>query len=301
MRLRFLGTSAGELYPGLWCRCRNCQEARYGLPQDRRQSAALFVESGGQADTARTAPASEGILLDFPSEIANQAVRHQLELPELLYLLVTHSHGDHWFPYLLRWRSRPLERCDPDEAAPSHIGAPRFTDLPTLHIWGNAAVEAVLRRELGDNLTPYALDFHSVRARDTFQAGNFAVTALAANHDVGREEALHYVLQDGQHTLLYGLDGDTFLPETREALRAFRFDAVILEATYGFGNGKNHRNFTRLLEEAAWFRAESLLTPAGQIIATHFSPHHSPPHQKTSDYLQEQNVSAAWDGMKIDL
>jgi phosphoribosyl 1,2-cyclic phosphate phosphodiesterase len=301
MLLRCLGTSAGELYPGLWCRCRNCQQARTGEAKNRRQSAALYVEpSLPLQPTGMTRPAS-GVLIDFPSEIASQAERYGCPLPELENLLVTHSHGDHWFPYLLRWRGQPAELCAPDETATLAFGAPRFTPLPTLHIRGNAAVEAVLRRELGDNLAWFALEFQRVRSGETFTIGDFIVTAVPANHDVGREEAFHYILTDGSHTFLYGLDGDTFLSETREALRAFRFDLVILESTYGFGDGRNHRNFTRVIEEAVWFREEGLLTASGRIVATHFSPHHCPPHQETADYLQSHAIEAAWDGMEIRL
>src|SRR5437660_9388850 len=98
MLVRFLGTSAGELYPGLWCRCKSCESARTGPAENRRQSAALYVEPHDPPSTVA------GIVIDFPSEIAAQAQRHGVDLPGLRDLLVTHSHGDHWFPYLLRWR-----------------------------------------------------------------------------------------------------------------------------------------------------------------------------------------------------
>ena len=196
MRVRFLGTSAGELDPGLWCRCRNCQTARQGDARDWRQSAALYVEPGGTP--LDLAAPSRGLLLDFPSEIADQARRHCSDLPALQYLLVTHSHGDHWFPDLLAGgASQPSctalgehrGRCP--KSVPS-----RFTYLPTLHILGNAAA-SVLHRELGDDLAAFAIAFHPVRAGDTWRAGDFSVTVLEANHDVGREEALHYVVADG--------------------------------------------------------------------------------------------------------
>jgi phosphoribosyl 1,2-cyclic phosphate phosphodiesterase len=299
MILRFLGTSAGELYPGLWCRCRHCQSARQGEQRQRRLSAVLYVEPA-LAD-AHIIQESTGVLIDFPSEIASQAIQYRVELPELQYLLVTHSHGDHWFPYLMRWRMRPPECCRTGEAAPVGIGGPRFTELPDLHIWGNAAVGAALHRELGQDLAPYAVVFHPTRPRMEFTVGALTVNAVLANHDVGREEALHYILTDGRHTILYGLDGDTFLPETREALRSFQFDLVILESTYGLGDGTNHRNFARLQEEAHWLRAENLITPDGIVVATHFSPHHCPPHQETSDILHRHNIVAAWDGMEIRL
>ena len=80
MYLRFLGTSAGELYPGLWCRCRNCRSARTGGAHDLRQSAALYV-APGRAEDGPAPPA--GVLIDFPSEIAAQAGRHGVEAPAL--------------------------------------------------------------------------------------------------------------------------------------------------------------------------------------------------------------------------
>src|ERR1043166_9630186 len=70
MLLRFLGTSAGELYPGLWCRCRNCRSARMGEAQDRRQSAALYLESDALPNAAEMSNPTSGVLIDFPSEIA---------------------------------------------------------------------------------------------------------------------------------------------------------------------------------------------------------------------------------------
>jgi phosphoribosyl 1,2-cyclic phosphate phosphodiesterase len=292
MRLRFLGTSAGELYPGLWCRCANCAAARASDdPRDRRQSATVAVYPRGTDDPAGLT------LIDFPPEIASQCERHGVDLTRLERLLVTHSHGDHWFPYLLRWRARPAAVS---ETPPTDTGGPRFTPLPTLRVYGNAAVESILRRELGDHLEAYDLTHARVAAGERLTVGPLTVTPLAANHDVGREDVVHYVLTapDGA-TVLYGLDGDSFLPETRAALRAFRFDAVILESTYGLGNGRNHRNFARVIEEADWFRAEGLMKPDGRIIATHFSPHHCPPHARTAVYLAEHGVEAAYDGLEI--
>jgi phosphoribosyl 1,2-cyclic phosphate phosphodiesterase len=237
----------------------------------------------------------------MPSEIVQQAYRHKVDLPGLQYLLVTHSHGDHWFPYILRWRSRAAQLCEPGQAPPYHVGGPRFTHLPTLHIWGNTAVEAALRRELGQNLEPFAVEFHVVRPGSEFQVGDFAVTALLANHDLEREECLHYVVTERGKTVLYGLDGDSFLPATRDALRSFRLDTVVMEATFGFGEGRNHRNFARLLDEAAWLRAENLLTGAHPVVASHFSPHHCPLHQETHNFLRPHGLVPAWDGMEIKL
>ncbi len=289
MQIQFLGTSAGELYPGLWCRCHHCRTARERGGRDRRQSAALHI-------LPDTLSPEGSLLVDFPSEIADQALRHGVDLTRLGHLLVTHSHGDHWFPYLLRWRrTPPEEREDP----PVTQGGPRFTPLPRLHVYGNSAVASVLTRELGTDLEPYALEFHPVSPGEAFQAGPYHVTPVPANHDIGREQAVHYLIQQGDVAVLYGLDGDTFLPEAREILRRHRFDLVILESTFGRGDGGNHRNFARVEQEVAWLRAEGLLKPAGRVVATHFSPHHCPPHAETSAYLGERGIETAWDGLML--
>jgi phosphoribosyl 1,2-cyclic phosphate phosphodiesterase len=293
MKLRFLGTSAGELYPGIWCHCQNCEAARHGAPEDLRQSAALYIEP----DDAAGSP----MLIDFPPEIASQSLRHHVPLAAVQHLLVTHSHGDHWHPYQLRWRGRPAELVQQNEQAPTCIGGPRFTELARLHIWGNAVVEAVLQRELGVDLVYYDIEYHRIMAGEGFQAGNFRVDVVAANHDVGREEAMHFIIRDAEKTILYGLDGDTFLPETRKMLHKYRFDTVILESTYGYGDGGNHRNYSRVISEAEWFRHEGLLTKAGEIIAMHFSPHHCPPHSECCSYLARHNITAAWDGMESEV
>jgi len=301
LRVKFLGTSAGELYPGMWCRCANCEAARAGSPRDRRQSAALYIESKLVDHMGSSGTSKSAILIDFPSEIAVQAERHNVSLPEVEHLLVTHSHGDHWFPYLLRWRSRSSIPCEVGASPDVSVGGARFTELPLLHVYGNSAVEAVLKRELGDRLNDYEIEFHPIHVGQEFAVGDFGVSAVAANHDVGREDAVHYVISSGDRCMLYGLDGDTFLPAARGALQRFKFDLVVMESTYGHGNGKNHRNFERVIEEADWLRTGEMVKSGGTIVATHFSPHHCPPHQLTEAYLANWMIDAAWDGMEIEV
>ena len=54
-------------------------------------------------------------------------------------------------------------------------------------------------------------------------------------------------------------------------------------------------------EEAEWFRREGVIGDGERIVATHFSPHHGPPHQQTTEYLAGFGIEAAWDGMEIIL
>jgi phosphoribosyl 1,2-cyclic phosphate phosphodiesterase len=234
-------------------------------------------------------------LIDFPPEIVSQGWKWGVDFSLLTTLLVTHSHGDHFLPYLLRWRGRPHEITD---RPTTERGAPRFTRLPVLNVYGNAAVEARVREELGQNLSHYDLEFTRVEACRRFTAGDLQVTPVPANHDVGREDAVNYILRHGRATIFYGLDSDFPLPETWEALSEHRFDLMIFEGTYGLGTGGgNHMNFDRLIRTAERIREENLLTDTGTIMASHFSPHHCPPHPETVALLKPHGIEAAFDGL----
>src|SRR5207302_4523989 len=81
--MRFLGTSAGELYPGIWCRCASCDAARRWGGQSLRQSAcALFGDLDGQPDSPPGLPPllTGDTLFDFPPEIVSQAWRWGVDL-----------------------------------------------------------------------------------------------------------------------------------------------------------------------------------------------------------------------------
>lgn len=281
MNLRFLGTSAGELYPGIWCRCRNCESARLLGGRNLRQSACALVGAG--------------TLIDFPPEIVSQGWKWGVDFSALTTLLVTHSHGDHFLPYLLRWRARPNELA---ENPPPVKSAPRFTPLPALHVYGNAAVEARLCAELGGDPSWCDIEFTRVAAFQPFTAGELRVTPVAANHDLGREEAFNFIVETGAATLFYGLDSDFPLPETWEAFTAHRFDLMVFEATYGLGDGRNHMNFTRLRHTAGRIQESNLLRAGGTIVASHFSPHHCPNHDETEALLRPHGIVAAYDGLE---
>jgi phosphoribosyl 1,2-cyclic phosphate phosphodiesterase len=281
MNVLLLGTSAGELYPGIWCRCHNCESARRTGGRDLRQSACALLGAN--------------TLIDFPPEIVSQSWKWGVDLTALTTLLITHSHGDHFLPYLLRWR---LGSDVLTEDPPPVKSAPRFTLLPQLQIYGNAAVEARLRAELGTKLSVRDMEFTRIQPFQPFRTGALRVTPVAANHDLGSEESLNFIVESAGTTIFYGLDGDFPLPETWEAFTAHRFDLMIFEATFGLGDGRNHMNFARLRHTAGRILESNLLREGGAIVASHFSPHHCPNHAETEELLRPHGIVAAYDGMR---
>jgi len=119
MKFVFLGTSAGEQYPAFWCRCENCSKARQRGGRNIRKNSCAFI--------------SPDTLIDFPPEIFMQAERFSLQVISAEYLLVTHSHEDHFYPWMLGWRRMPSDVTLPP---PKNVVGPRFSPLKTLHIYG---------------------------------------------------------------------------------------------------------------------------------------------------------------------
>ena len=120
MKLTFLGTSAGEFYPAMWCECPYCEYARtHGGRNLRRHSCALL---------------DDDVLIDFPSHAFLTAQALGLNLRKITTLMVTHSHLDHFDPLNLITRIHPSakggwyhipQQFDPD--ALNHWVGPRFT------------------------------------------------------------------------------------------------------------------------------------------------------------------------------
>ena len=123
VKFKFLGTSAGEQYPGFWCRCQNCHQSR--------------ILGGKNIRTNSFAYIMPDCLIDMPAEAFIQDERFDVMLTDTRYLLVTHSDRDHLYPYLLRWRYlKPGTPLPP----PLDVVGPRFSEIEKLTICGNATV-----------------------------------------------------------------------------------------------------------------------------------------------------------------
>ena len=84
MKVNFLGTIAAEGGPALFCNCRYCQEAARRGGKDIRTRSQILV--------------NEDLLVDFPADTYLHKLRHGLDLSKVRYLLITHSHRDHFYP-----------------------------------------------------------------------------------------------------------------------------------------------------------------------------------------------------------
>lgn len=208
MKLTYLGTAAAEGWPAAFCNCDGCRAARrLGGRNIRTRSQALV---------------DDALLLDFPCDAWLHALRQGLDFSAVRWLLVTHSHTDHFYPAELVNRG----------GCYSH-----GMKSPTLDIFCNEAVRDYFYKAAGHELVPdveQRLRFHIVRPFECVSAGSYRVTPLPAKH-MDTEQALFYLIEREGRSLLYAHDTGRFYPEVYEFLagRAAPLSAVSLDSTSG--------------------------------------------------------------------
>ncbi|MDD2706613.1 MAG: MBL fold metallo-hydrolase [Verrucomicrobiae bacterium] len=291
MKFQFLGTAAGEQYPGMWCRCDNCTRARKIGGRNIRKNSCAFI--------------SPNILLDMPPEAFMQAERFGVDLTGLEYLLVTHSHDDHFnlFPFGWRYLDSRISLPPPANA----IGA-RFTPLKTLHVAGNHLVcrllDDLLIKKAKFSYEECAMEVHLVEPFKKCVLGGMEILPLRANHleNNAEKDALNYVVFLNGRTILYALDTGWFLPETYEAIKQFRYDLVVLEGTFGYGaESETHFNCRKLEKAVQLFKDDGLMKENSNFCVSHVCPHFFPIHDDIAPALAQKGIVLACDGMSLEI
>ena len=271
MKLQFLGTSAGECYPALWCECAYCRYAReHGGRNVRLNSCAVL---------------DDDVLIDMGATCFSAALTYGADILHRDKLFVTHDHMDHFFPQHLVWRSEPYHtgRGAP-EAPVTDIDAwrdamgPRFSPVPFLHIYGHPTIlEAIAANPRLDTHTmaqKQRMDFTALSAGQTVTAGDLRVTAVLSTH--GKPGTVfNYIFQRGGKTLLYALDCGGYGEEMQALVKRFRYDCVVLEGTFGkhavdFDFHMNQRKNLQMLD---FFTQNGLWTGKPNLWLSHMAPH----------------------------
>ena len=294
MELTFLGTAAAEQYPGLWCTCEYCRKARrLGGKNIRRTSSVHFAGD---------------CLIDFPPEEFSQAEKYGIDLTSSRLLLVTHSHEDHFYPQLLYWRYRPKEAENLSERQRFERGYSRQQDLPVLHIYGN---ECVYQEMMGlfkrqgqlNDLKEFAVEFTVPKLYNEYECNGVRFIPMEASHmDQGDKKGIIYIIEAQGKTFLYACDSGPYCQKTADCIAAHRFDAVIMEQTFGYAKkGEYHMDWDHGMETLEFFREAKIWKSEPRVYWTHMSPHRTPPHEELEELLKGTAVTPAYDGMKIEL
>jgi phosphoribosyl 1,2-cyclic phosphate phosphodiesterase len=285
VRFVLLGTGSADLYPSPWCGCDYCANARESEEGEWRHfSCALLFPD---------------VLIDCPPDLPHSALRAQVELYKVRHLLVTHSHHDHFStdPLLLRRSVQWAQRTPRKDMLP-------LPDLQPLTVYGNAKVIEKCRAFLKEVGGKYDLkiELQKLKPFEPFKLDERTkVHPVLAEH-TRDEDALLFVLERDEFAIFYATDTGWLPDETFDYLRQFALDLVVADATFGLAPATDeHMNLEQVRKLRERLLCEGILKEGGQFVATHFSPHWTPPHRLLAPSLQQDGIIAGHDGLWLVL
>ncbi|MCD8206058.1 MAG: MBL fold metallo-hydrolase [Clostridia bacterium] len=278
MKIQFLGTAAAEGIPALFCDCEFCKEARRD-PSLRRSRSQVLID---------------GVLsVDFPPDAYYHAVEFGVNFSALKYVLVTHSHMDHFYAHDFCLRGYKYSR---------HSGRDK------LEVLGNGEVMKVFsectRREMKPEVEEgYELS-EIAPISETF-LGGYRVLAIPAAHSAEEDALLFYVEKDGRgymhlyDTGPFDLSGLDFLSDMGAKASVVAFDCTMVSERSPAG--ARHMGFPNNLELRDELLKRGLADADTKFVITHFS-HNSKPGKELLEKIERDcDVIAARDGMTIEV
>ena len=277
MNITYLGTGAAEGIPALFCNCDYCRGVR---------------QRGGREVRTRSQVLIDGELsIDFPPDAFCHT--RKTDLSALRYLLVTHSHMDHFYAH--------------DFILRGYKYAENMTE-PVLHIFGNAEVMEVFRectrREMKREVSEH-FSLHPIGAFEEFSFGGYRVFSLLARHS--SEEPLLFLIEKEGKRILH-LTDTGLLPED-----SFRYlseiggrpvDLITFDCTFLFSEGgpsARHMGLKENMETFSRLEKMGLADKHTKKVITHFSHNAHPTLDALSRAEQSFGVLAAYDGMEIEI
>lgn len=278
MKIHFLGTAASEGVPAMFCSCPNCRELRKRGPAEYRTRTQVLID---------------GVMsVDFPPEAYSHSLRFGVDLSALKYLLVTHSHMDHFYAHDFILRGYKYAQLEED----------------ILSIYGNEEIAKVFgectRRELKEEVAKH-LNVNVIKTFQELNIGEYRVLTLPAMHGTKEDALLYYIERRGKGYLhLYdtGAMSDeaiAFLAEKRAKAQLVAFDCTFLDAPYQ--EGRRHMCVEGDLMLASRLESAGVIDGATQKVITHFSHNCNPVAERLAAVEKQYGVIAAYDGFCIEI
>lgn len=278
MKISFLGTGASEGVPAMFCSCEYCNHIR---------------ELGGKEYRTRTQVLIDGDLsVDFPPEAYAHSLAFGVNLSDVNYLLVTHSHMDHFYAHDFILRGYKYARLT----------------QPLLEIYGDEEVKSVFdectRREMKEEVSPH-VKFTVTEPYTEFMMGEYRVISLPAMHKTEERALLYYIEKGGKGYLHLYDTGDlsdeaiTFLKERGSRVSAAAFDCTFLDAPYK--SGLRHMCIDGVMRLFARLEKAGICDSETVKIITHFSHNSNPTTERLKTIESKYGVVAAYDGFTIKI
>lgn len=206
MKIKFLGTAAGEGIPAILCNCEVCSKSRVlGGKNMRSRSQALI---------------DDVMLIDMPPETYSNFHRFGVNLMDIKYWIITHTHADHFYEKELFYTKNGTF---------AHHGK----DWHGIDLFGSIDLKERIDNIICDDEHKKYIRYSPQITFTPFCCGEYKVTPLKANHST--DNPFFYIIEKDNKKLLYAHDTGPFLEDTWEYLKkcGIKFDLVSLDCTAG--------------------------------------------------------------------
>lgn len=149
-----------------------------------------------------------------------------------------------------------------------------------------------------DALTSLGAHFCQLTDGESQTLGKYTVHAYKGNHGTC-EGTVHFIIQDGKNCIFYGLDGAWLLYDEVQAIKRFKPDLAVLDATVGNIDGDyrifEHNNLWMILE------IQKTLSPyVGRFAISHLALTLHSDHKTLCEEMTHYNIIVASDGLTLD-
>ena len=283
MKVQYLGTGAAEGVPAVFCNCEYCRGLRARMAAGR----------AGREVRSRSQVILDGELsVDFPPDAYSHSLAHGVDLSAIKYLLVTHSHMDHFYAH--------------DFILRGYKYAHEMTEAQ-LTIFGNAEVCSVFRedarREMKDSVAPN-IDLRTVGAYQELAFEDWRAYTFPAQHS--SKEPLLYLIERGGKRVLHLTDTGKLPDESMDFLKGLkkRVDLVTFDCTFLWDKtepGARHMGLDEVSRTVGRLERAGVADENTQKVITHFSHNSTPTAEAVARAERECGFIAAYDGMTLEI
>lgn len=280
MKVQYLGTGAAEGVPAVFCNCEYCRGLREriaaGSTAERRTRSQVVLDGE--------------LSIDFPPDAYAHAVERGVDLSKIAYLLVTHSHMDHFYAHDFILRGYKYAH---DMTA------------PVLTIFGNREVCDVFREDTRREMKAEVAPNVQLRMVGTFQEiafDDWRAYTFPAHHSSA--EPLLYLVERGGKRVLHLTDTGRLPDESMDFLKTMkkRADVVNLDCTFLWDDADpnaRHMNLKEVAYTIGRLERAGVVDGDTKKVITHFSHNSAPTAEALARAEREYGVIAAYDGMTL--
>ena len=283
MKIEYLGTGAAEGVPAIFCNCAYCKGLRARLAAGERTK---------ELRTRMQVLIDGELSVDFPPDAYAHMTARGVDFSAIRYLLVTHSHMDHFYAHDFILRGYKYAQ---DMAA------------DTLTIYGNREVCDVFRectrREMKDSVKANVRTM-PVGAFEEIAFDDWRVYSMPAQHS--SKDPLLYLIERNGKRYLHLCDTGRIPDDSMEFLKTLkkRADVVSCDCTFLWEEAApdaRHMGLKEAARTAERLRRAGVMDDGTKFVITHFS-HNSRPSQEAVERAErEYGFIAAYDGMTLEI